>query len=295
MRSDLSTLLPAEINGSPLKAIALGVTYSQYIYTPSQSVEVDYSRYEMDGATLGLAILPVFNSVVEDIHLLHAVRDSSNNFKANSARLKITQVQLTRWGKAVGLDVDKIEDSQFEKLIPKEHQDKAKAGLSSMQWHLKEAQKRASKYVKQSEDDVEVFNEKARRFSLSRLVNSQTKEMTILQKVRWGLYEKGVFEELLDNIAKLLMGLEALFPGTESTRRQLTDRELQELGADNLREDMKYIEGWHAGRDDTLKEALAENEKQSVSSGTTNHWGINHGGAQIGGTVNNSTFSWGNH
>lgn len=252
----------------------------------------------MEAAALPLAIFHTFHNVVDDIHLLHAFKDSNNNFKTQSARLANIQTQLSRWGKAVGLIVDNIEEAQFEKLIPKEDQPKAKNSLEQMQILLQDARRLSVHYEKQSktevaatqdhsssDGDMEALTERTRKFSITRLAKSY--KMTLMDKTRWALYDQAIFEKLLDDMSKLMADLEMLFPSNRPEIKRLAREELDELEEQIVR---AVVENMGSQKDDALQEALRGGRKASQSIVNTT-FGDNNSGVQVGRDSHGNTFN----
>ena len=173
--------------------------------------------------TLPLSVFSLFNVVIEDIHLLHAVRYAESSYQTNLARLAYVQLQLSRWGETVGLNVVKEEDSKFGHLVPKEHQELAKQTLKSMGQELDVASRQMKSYQPKekhnrrgsasegesfTDEKVEALTEDMRRWSWSRPAKSESRRLSTLKKARWGIIDQDTFEKLLDRINALMVNLE---------------------------------------------------------------------------------------
>ncbi|KAK3053119.1 hypothetical protein LTR09_005745 [Extremus antarcticus] len=261
----------------------------------------------MEAAGLAFGILSVFNTVLQDLHLLHAVRNFGTSYHTSARQLANAQLRLSRRGEAVGLtrdDVDQITENidkdTLSKLKPDEDRKAAKENLESMKALLAKAHEKAkpyepiagdddgghkpksltlpwrkgSKHESESKDntttadsDKDALSEGVLEITLSR----RPHKTPLIRAMRWALYDQPGFERL----ARMVLGKE----------------ELRQLGAEQVRSMLSALKDEKAAQDDVLRDALKE--AHGVAGVVTNNFGAHNRGIQTSGSFTGGTFNFG--
>ncbi len=281
----------------------------------------------MEAAGLAFGILSVFNTVLQDLHLLHAVRNFGTSYHTSARQLANAQLRLSRRGEAVGLtrdDVDQITENidkdTLSKLKPDEDRKAAKENLESMKALLAKAHEKAkpyepiagdddgghkpksltlpwrkgSKHESESKDntttadsDKDALSEGVLEITLSR----RPHKTPLIRAMRWALYDQPGFERLVSDITNLMADLELLFPGCDQARMVLGKEELRQLGAEQVRSMLSALKDEKAAQDDVLRDALKE--AHGVAGVVTNNFGAHNRGIQTSGSFTGGTFNFG--
>ncbi|KAK5173664.1 uncharacterized protein LTR77_002345 [Saxophila tyrrhenica] len=271
-------------------------------------------------AGLALSILSVFNVVLEDIHLLHAIKEFDTSYHTSALQLANAQLRLSRWGEALGLtkaEVDEIDNrvdhTTLNKLMPEKDRKAAYENLEKIKVLLAEAHDKAQKYETSpaTEHDrvhksrslpkllehrsgstatsvaapdlvVEGLSEGVRQLSINR-------KAPLMTKMKRALYEKPIFRELLNDITEIMTAVETLFPQCQQARSTLAREEVRILGIEGVEKMLSTLVE-KAAQDEVLKDAIKMEHPAPAT--TTNHSGAYNKGFQSG-TVNGGTFSQG--
>ena len=222
-----------------------------------------------------LAIFETFHTVAKDFLLLHAVTDSKSSLQTHVTILASAQLQLTRWGKSVGIDVNTKEEIDLDRLKPESDRELARGMLKTMQARSAEARGRAEKYsafddggsigggpdgTSASEHDMEALRKNFWQTSISRVRKASAQMEPLPAKTKWAIYEKKVVLELLGYISQLMHDLETLFGATETTRRELEEQEMKELPTQEMTDLIKQVQQLKADHDKLFREAQKNGE-----------------------------------
>ncbi|KAK5125380.1 hypothetical protein LTR85_000489 [Meristemomyces frigidus] len=100
----------------------------------------------------------------------------------------------------------------------------------------------------------------------------------VIEKAKWALFDKDIFEQVIDDITNIMNDLDNLFPASKARREDLARREVDLLGTEVVEQVLEWLSKKEAARDKILEEALvvlkASKEPAVRESGTvtqTNH------------------------
>lgn len=288
---------------------------------PVTPVEMEHSADDMEAASLAFGIFTTFNAVVEDVLLFQAARDFTISYTTSATQLSNAQLRFARWGKALGLTMEDFTDAAVASLVPESDRTLAKRNLDHLQTLIREAKKKSRSYEhhpqnsaigdnarrsrhgifgrarrddrtltdehsSSSEDDIDILNKQVHKMSIDR-----TKKTPFIDRARWALFDKTLFEELLRQIISIMDDLERLFPSSADARKVLADEELRELGEQKVQEILQLLADKN---DKMLKKALEEKkEAEKVATSETTRFGDYNYGWQSKGDVNGGTINIG--
>lgn len=94
-------------------------------------------------AETALALIPLFNHIVEDIHYFKLAKDFGTDLQSNMILLENSALRLSRWGKTVGLTSDMKEVTSLEGLIAPDNEKQALRTLTQINDLMKEAKRQS--------------------------------------------------------------------------------------------------------------------------------------------------------
>ncbi|GKZ61174.1 hypothetical protein AnigIFM49718_007880 [Aspergillus niger] len=196
--------------------------------------------------SLAVAAIPgIFISCVECFRYVKLSGAFGADFGFCLAKLEAAELELTRWGDAMGmLQVPFDPNALFAKGPWKEDDiNKAKKWLALIEDAFEDARNISNKFKVTYEDDdepeiLEIPDELAELekteepvkklvFSLRKVTRRRQKLSSLGKKVQWALYRKADFESLIQTICHLVDNLTKLFPALQDQQKKLCKEEMQ--------------------------------------------------------------------
>jgi hypothetical protein len=179
-----------------------------------------------------LSVAALFNNVVDCFEYIQLGRNFGTDYQTCQVKLDIARLRLSRWGDAVKIN----NDDKFTDVNPNNDQVRtAKNTLEQLLNLFGRAYTVSSnfKFVA-GEEGLALFcpstNTKQGVLELRNTMRDHEQMTTSLsKKISWALYKQKSLNQLIDDIEKLLDGLEAIFPQQESYRR-VVEIEIDEVG-----------------------------------------------------------------
>ncbi|RMJ18064.1 hypothetical protein CDV36_002266 [Fusarium kuroshium] len=231
----------------------------------------------MEPASFALAIAGVpeiFKSCVNSFNYIQLGRSFSEDFGICIAKLEAADLQLSRWGEAMGFFNESFApDALFQKgLWDEKDVKKAKKWIGLINDLFEEAEETSNRFKARHEDDepelLEVPDqtmelEKATKtvkktvFSLRSLTRHRQKETSLVRKAQWALYAREDFDRLVRDISELVEKLVVLFPALQPAQEALCQKEAEQIEPEVIPTLVKVLNG----KDKFLNHALAEEVK----------------------------------
>ncbi|RSM08796.1 hypothetical protein CEP52_004501 [Fusarium oligoseptatum] len=231
----------------------------------------------MEPASFALAVagIPgIFKSCIDCFRYIQFSKNFGADFGICLAKLEATDLQLSRWGKAMGfLDEPFDPDALYKKgMWDEKDVAKAKKWLALINDLFAEAEKASSRFKLLHEDDepelLEVPDqakelEKAKEtvkklvFSVRKLTKRRQKETSAVDKAKWALYAREDFNKLVNDISGLVEKLVVLFPALQPAQEVLCQEEASQIEPEVIPTLVAVL----GDKDKLLNHALAEEVK----------------------------------
>ncbi|TKA68485.1 hypothetical protein B0A49_05694 [Cryomyces minteri] len=231
----------------------------------------------VEGAVLGLPGL--FLTGLRYFELIQFGCQFKKDFGASSLRLEAAHLHMTRWGEALGINVEPLDPTVLSQLSAyKPEEIKLAAALLSQIQDAFESAKRKSESFKgivtleDNADDVAVLDTNAefehveyrfKKLSLTTrgFVKGYQKAKSVKDKTKerasWALYERSQFNQLVENVSAFIRELETLFAASQDSQKALCKSEVSKLDSEDLPLLLEVV-----GDDDVpLKEAIGTEAK----------------------------------
>ena len=217
------------------------------------------------GFVAGIAGLAgVFTACVDCFEYIQLGRSFGHDFGKCLLRLDATKVRMTRWGAAVGMQARIRSDRQG---YPEEEIQLARDLLEQILESFEDAERVSERFkkhtiMKKSPGDLVVYDPnsdlepKYRRLhsTMRALAQQRQKEMSIIKKTKWALYEKRKFDGMINDINGFVNDLVELFPASVETQRLLCGTEISSI---KDTEDLLLLKDVASQDDTILKESVA--------------------------------------
>ncbi|KAF5648022.1 hypothetical protein F52700_1236 [Fusarium sp. NRRL 52700] len=224
--------------------------------------------FVLSGVSLAAAVAGTFTSIVQCFEYVEIGRRFGKDFPKSQARFDVLKLQLTRWGVSAGILVDPQTGTCRCIEVDDEIKDLAGRLLQSILEDSEEIQRKSKKYRDKhasSPADLEVFHEndmdgqtRALMASAQRIYEQRTKDISWIKKTKWAVYEKKLFDRLLDDIGESLGNLERLCKPIIDYQRQIVQMEIEEIQHDGESETLELLrDASDANNDTVLQQAVA--------------------------------------
>ena len=224
---------------------------------------------EVFGIVAGsLSVAALFNNAVDCFEYIQLGRNFGTDYQTCQLRLDITRLRLSRWGTAI--DIGNIPD--FAVVDPST--DEARTAKRTLEQLLKlfrnaYTQSYDSK-AEATEENLTVFDPgtntnqgiMALRTTMQALTRKRQKSTGLSKKISWALYKQKYFTQLINNIQKLLDGLEKIFLVQETYKRLVED----EVGEVQNETSLRMLSEASLETDELLRAAAIEKLKRIESS-----------------------------
>jgi hypothetical protein len=231
---------------------------------------------EPAGLAVGvIALAGMFNNAVDCFEFVQLGRNISKDFQTDLLKLDNARLRLSRWGKAAGLS-GQIANAQslISTMLSTEDIPKAENLLGQVLEMFEDAERVSRKFKSQAatgdssllivdvqadvDPDHRTLHEKMRDLSILR-----KNKTPLRQKVKWALYEKKYFEQLIADIIELVDSLVETFPAVRQAQQDLCKEEVGEIGSNEI---LTVLDGIAASQDKDLHAVILEVlEKSDVS------------------------------
>jgi effector-binding domain-containing protein len=195
--------------------------------------------------TLALGSIPgIFTSIVDCYQYIQFGREFENDFEISLCKLEASEMRLTRWGVAMGIDSP---DTRLRaESYNEEEIKKAYHWLKEIKRSFDTAMETSVRYTTTAKPDkLQVLDTDTeinkRSISLKALhekmrnINDERMKPRKRDRIAWALYRKGSFENLIENIAELTTNLTELFPSTIDSQKELAKSEVGIMDTSSLR------------------------------------------------------------
>jgi hypothetical protein len=227
--------------------------------------------------SLATAVSGIFVSLVECYEFVDLGRRFGSDFEKSQARLAALKLQLTRWGISAGTLPDPKTGQHRDVMVEKGTAETAVRLLTSIQDDTLEVEQKSLKYISRSasENSQELATIDPHDMTVSiRDLNSRTNTIVTkrvgtlkwTRKARWAIFEKRLFDRLLEDITENLGLLEGLLP--VEPRQELCHMELKEFQNDLPQAVLDLLCQASQANNDTL---LVQAVHDAISSRVTRH------------------------
>jgi hypothetical protein len=236
------------------------------------------------GATLGAislatALSGIFVSVVECFEYVELGRHFGKDFDKSQARLAALKLQITRWGISTGALPDPRTGRHRTVEVETDVAATAVRLLSAIRDDIVEVENMSQKFSDQqpstSRVDLTIIGVNdiaastgALNSQTNKIVSKRVQGVSFVRKTKWAIYEKKIFDRLLDDITKNLGHLEKLLPLVARSLRELCLMEVEGVQNGQSEAVMELLsDASHANNDTLLKQAVRE----AIISGSSGH------------------------
>lgn len=241
---------------------------------------------EPAGVTLGAislatALSGIFVSVVECFEYVELGRRFGKDFDKSQARLGALKLQITRWGISTGVLPDPRTGRHRTVEVESDVAANAELLLSAIRDDIVEVEKKSQKFsdrqVSTSRPDLAIIDPNDFT-ALTRTLTSQTNAIfskrvqgvSFVRRAKWAIYEKKLFDRLLDDITENLNHLEKLLPLVTTSLQELCHMEVEGVQNGQSETLMKLLfEASRANNDTLLEQAVRE---AAISTGSSHQW-----------------------
>ncbi|KAF5569552.1 prion-inhibition propagation domain-containing protein [Fusarium pseudoanthophilum] len=216
---------------------------------------------EVFGVVSGaIGVTAIFKQCVECFEYIQLGRHFSRDFGRYRLKLKIAKRRLARWGEAVSID----ENPRLTAPEPDDTLARAvKAILEEIVLLFQTINKSSKRYeIKVPKEDLECLGDENLEPVFQRLdaqwatvSRPRQKEPSFIKKTAWALYDAKNFEKLIEQVSGFVDDLENLFPAEEANRRQLVQKEIEDISDE---ESLVILQQVAAGTDQLLADAATE-------------------------------------
>ncbi|KAK4545049.1 hypothetical protein LTR36_003600 [Oleoguttula mirabilis] len=231
------------------------------------------------------SLFSLFDTALTVFSYVEKGRNFGADFQTSEVKLRVAGLRFTRWGQAIGLASSPDDSSLIEGMnLVDTDLIAPKMLLSQIGRLMKDADDMSRKYgMEEAHNTIQDTNEGG----------------TVEEEGAVVLVGEQELNKLLDTVTGLIGSFEALFPAAEQTRQHLADQEAHEPRqvAGELLAFMKEVAAGRKSDDRVLEEALRKEAQADANTApahqTTNTWGDNNGGFQIGSMSGGGTFNMG--
>lgn len=231
----------------------------------------------MEPASFALAVagIPgIFKSCIDCFRYIQFSKSFGADFGICLAKLEATELQMSRWGKAMGLLDEPFDPDALYKKGTWDEKDvaKAKKWIGLINDHFEEAERTSNRFKLSHEDDepellevpdqkkeLEKAKETVKKLVLSvrKVTQRRQKETSVVKKAEWALYARENFNTLVNNISDLVEKLVALFPDMQPAQKVLCREEASQIDPEVIPTLVAVL----GDKDNLLNQALAEEVK----------------------------------
>jgi len=266
---------------------------------------------EIAGLGLGVAgLASIFNDAIDCFEYVQLGRNFGLDYQTSLLQLDLARLKLSRWGESVGLTNDLTPPSQEEQAAPRDEQARqiskevceAKMILGQILTLFEKSELVSKKFQgsrrnRPNETDLAVHQlselpvtaADLHRFMREQALNRQ-RRATLKQKIRWALYDGKAYNNLIEEINKLVNDLVGLFSDTRQTQVKLCAKEVDCI--DNS-ESLALLKTVCAKQDASLEEAVTKALQDRNAQYMNISFGGNSSGLQLvhnSGTMSGFTF-----
>jgi len=248
------------------------------------------------GATLSvISLVGCFNDCVELFEYVRAARNLGRDYEMYLLKLEFARLRFTRWGAAMGLangDGSATSIEPIEQRLSVEDFNMAKKTLGFIEILFRKVEMKSKRHqARDAEDPMPAtepeFEDNTLRDLRNRartIVLGRQKRSTVLQKVRWTVYEKKEFEHLLHELSDNVSMLVEIAPAEkQKVLCQAEVREIDVVGNSGALQEVLRPSADGVSVDDMLRESIIESlqdgGENSLALSFTNN--VVHDGASI--------------
>lgn len=220
-----------------------------------------------EAAGLAFAIVSLataFDSVVNCFEYIHLGKEFDSDFQDCVLKLDNARLRLSRWGEAVGLDqVEKDTVSLNDTKLSKKNIPKAKERLDFILDEIEKVKRLSGRFDESLVVSPESRLNPAAMFlhkKMRRLAKMRGNHLSMPETIRWAVYDRGHFRDMIGKIGDHTKELQELFPAAKPLEKALVDKETLELS-----ESIKVLKDAIKEQDKTLASALDALLKPLVS------------------------------
>ena len=252
------------------------------------------------------SVTSLFSTVLQGFQHIQVARSFEGDIGLYQAQLAITQLRLSRWGEAVGVNPDH-EDGPDEgtsrsgqaSLAINTDAEEVEGILHSINQALKKAKKESAKWkpagdIDFDKDDDDDLMPKFQRLKskIRKIVEKRCRSVVIgVEGAKWALYKKEQCEALMQKLLELIEQLEKAVE-SESTLDELSRKESEVIG-----ESLKTLLEAVGDCDPRLQAAASERLEDNAASTKISISAATNYGLQMGinrGEMKGLTFGTGN-
>ncbi|KAB2574200.1 Heterokaryon incompatibility protein S [Lasiodiplodia theobromae] len=250
----------------------------------------------MEAAGLAVGVASLLSNAVECFEYVQLGRNFGQDFGTSQLKLDNARLRLSRWGVAVNIYPDpnatSFPETQLRHAQRNIHQiinlfTEAEGISNEFKSSTTNSDTALVTYDPATDMDRKMFSlhSEMRNLAVARQRNAR-----MVQKVKWALYEKRRFNELIEDITHLVGDLERICPPTQDEmalqeeRQKLCQEEVKTMGKNADMSLLKDVadQGQDPSLAAVLKEALRQGgeDRLGISFSGTNHGfiqGSNHG------------------
>lgn len=182
----------------------------------------------MEPVSLGVgifALVGVFDNAMTFFACVRVAKSFDSDLQTYICRLKILQLRLSRWGKAVGL-AKEIKDVRNLKTTALGAQDVPTAKQVLQQIGiLFDTARKTHPDLSEAQDR----NENTMIGMLDEMSICRPRKASMFEKAKWAVYKKEDLSKLVDDLKELVSDLYELIPGQTQTITQLCNEEVSQL------------------------------------------------------------------
>jgi len=188
------------------------------------------------GAVGLVGLVALFETCVSGFEYIELGHDFSKDYQLSSLEFRLVQLRLSRWGQAVDITDD----------YPIERQKLIRPVLASILNTLNDVQKISVKYAGDGVSDADSLRQDDNIGQIcskvEKLVVARQKKTPLMKKVKWALYQKHHFDELIRVTSGLVDNLVDLFPATKATQLQLCAQDLEQITQASNDEQLQLVQ-----------------------------------------------------
>lgn len=215
------------------------------------------------GASLGVISLAtatsgVFVSMLQCFEHMKLGRDFEEDFSKAQARLFALKLQITRWAVSSGDLPDPQTHIGVDQLLEAMRRDIDKVEQRSLKYTKQTTSPATEELPNPSVNNLDEPSE-ALKGSTSAIIQSRTRGISLGRRTKWAIYDKKLFDQLLDDITTALTALERLAPQLQEHHRPLCEVEAEVMQQGQSQAVMLLLhKACEANNDNLLKEAVLQ-------------------------------------
>ncbi|KAI0855734.1 prion-inhibition and propagation-domain-containing protein [Xylaria cubensis] len=202
--------------------------------------------------------ISLFGFIVNAFNSLQLARNFEDDFAQHQIKLDIMQLRFLRWGEIAKIAT--IDETQRDAL------DLVKTALSNIQHSLRKAQEESQKVGKKTQKDAQTTESLDPELCLAedfkRIRNRlkaacqkhKVQAYTVIESVKWVIYKKESFDQLLENVSSLMDRLESIADVDHGKLRKLCDEDCKGLS----KLDLEKLDLAITGCDPLLESAISD-------------------------------------